>query len=576
MKKLKKLMAVLLVIALLLPAAGSAMAGEIENVNAQESLEAETETAAEQMQAFETETDITEIETAMADTKIAETESAEAEIAETEAAATEIAEIEAGTANYRSEITQLTETYVNPLYEDVIDVSDLRQPSKSSISTLAVSEYYTSMAEAGVSMRNQMKERQETIEVGIQADAYDGTMAKSIAASALVHTGNPIEGDYLRWQYGGWRCSISYYSQNNIYYITFIYTVTYYTTANQEQEMDAAVDDVLNRLNLDSKTNYEKVQGIYDYICDNVVYDYDNLNDSSYDLKYTAYAALINKTSVCQGYALLFYRMALELGVDARIITGIGGGGCHAWNIVQLRGSYYNLDTTWDAGSNVYRYYLRCEDNFYDHTRDSEYTTDDFNNSYPMGTQDYQPVKDDISAENPFIDVEESDYYYDAVMWAYDNNITSGTDEVHFKPNSTCTRAQVVTFLWRANGEPEPETSENPFVDVKTTDYYYKAIMWAYENGITAGKDATHFQPSATVTRIQFVTLLWREAGEPEPTIDNPFVDIPNGHFYTTSVLWAYENGITAGKDATHFQPETGCTRGQVVTFMYRAYHRSL
>ena len=101
---------------------------------------------------------------------------------------------------------------------------------------------------------------------------------------------------------------------------------------------------------------------------------------------------------------------------------------------------------------------------------------------------------------------------------------------------------------------------------------YYKAVLWAYENGITSGKDATHFQPEETVTRSQFVTFLWRAEGQPEPTVSNPFVDVPNDKFYTKAVLWAYENGITAGKDATHFQPDNGCQRCQVVTFLYRAY----
>lgn len=175
--------------------------------------------------------------------------------------------------------------------------------------------------------------------------------------------------------------------------------------------------------------------------------------------------------------------------------------------------------------------------------------------------------------KNPFTDVSESAYYYDAVLWAYENGITAGKDAAHFQPNITCTRAEVVTFLWRAKGQPEPKTTKNPFVDVKTSDYFYKAVLWAAENGITAGKDAAHFQPSVTVTRNQFVTFLWRAEGQPAPTIKNPFTDVPSGQYYTDAVLWAFESGITAGKDAAHFQPTAGCTRGQVVSFLYRAYH---
>ena len=176
------------------------------------------------------------------------------------------------------------------------------------------------------------------------------------------------------------------------------------------------------------------------------------------------------------------------------------------------------------------------------------------------------------NVKNPFVDITDSNYYYDAVLWALDKNITQGKDATHFQPTAECTRAQVVTFLWRSQGCPEPKTTKNPFVDVPDGTYYTKAVLWALENGITAGKDATHFQPDVTVNRSQFVTFLWRAEGQPKPSIKNPFVDVPNGTYYTDAVLWAFENGITSGKDATHFQPTSGCQRCQVVTFLYRAY----
>ncbi|MGN0249983.1 MAG: S-layer homology domain-containing protein, partial [Oliverpabstia sp.] len=189
-------------------------------------------------------------------------------------------------------------------------------------------------------------------------------------------------------------------------------------------------------------------------------------------------------------------------------------------------------------------------------------TVDDVNY---ISSREYNP--------NPFEDVAKDSYYYDAVLWAVKNDITSGKDETHFAPNDDCTRAQVVTFLWRAMDEPEPKTTENPFVDVKEDKYYYKAVLWAAENGITSGIDETHFAPNDTVTRGQFVTFLHRNEGEPKPNItENPFVDVNESKYYYDAVLWAYENEITKGTDETHFKPESGCTRGQVVTFLYRAY----
>lgn len=172
---------------------------------------------------------------------------------------------------------------------------------------------------------------------------------------------------------------------------------------------------------------------------------------------------------------------------------------------------------------------------------------------------------------NPFTDVSEEDYYYDAVLWAVEKGITSGRTETTFAPTETCTRAQVMTFLWAAAGRPEPTSTENPFTDVSESAYYYKAVLWAVEKGITSGTTATTFSPNAFCTRNQVVTFLWINAGRPEATMENPFQDVEVGKYYYTPVLWAYENGITSGTSATTFGTHNPCTRGQVMTFLYRA-----
>ncbi|MBR4132094.1 MAG: S-layer homology domain-containing protein [Oscillospiraceae bacterium] len=167
-----------------------------------------------------------------------------------------------------------------------------------------------------------------------------------------------------------------------------------------------------------------------------------------------------------------------------------------------------------------------------------------------------------------------SQYYYDPVYWAFDHNpqITKGTSDTKFSPDAGCTRAQAVTFLWRAAGEPEPASSTNPFEDVIESDYYYKAVLWAVEKGITTGTSATTFRPDHTCTRAQIVTFLWRNADKPEPSSStNPFTDVKDGDYFAKAVLWAVENGITTGTSATTFRPENTCTRAQIVTFLYRA-----
>lgn len=172
-----------------------------------------------------------------------------------------------------------------------------------------------------------------------------------------------------------------------------------------------------------------------------------------------------------------------------------------------------------------------------------------------------------------FVDVKTGDYFYDAVKWAVEESITAGTDTSHFSPDRSCTRGQTVTFLWRAAGEPEPKTADTAFADVKAGSYYEKAVRWAVEEGITAGTSKTKFSPNATCTRAQVVTFLWRAAGEPEPqSISAAFTDVPAGSYYEKAVSWAVENGITAGTSKTKFSPESRCTRGQVVTFLHRYY----
>ena len=173
---------------------------------------------------------------------------------------------------------------------------------------------------------------------------------------------------------------------------------------------------------------------------------------------------------------------------------------------------------------------------------------------------------------NPFDDVAETDYYFLPVLWAVDNSITAGTGNGKFSPEATCTRAQVVTFLWRAMGKPEPKLTVNPFTDVTPADYFYDAVLWAVENGITSGTGAGKFSPEDNCTRGQVVTFLWRTMGKTVPESDeNPFGDVKDTDYFYQPVLWAVENKITSGTGAGKFSPEDSCTRGQVVTFLYRA-----
>lgn len=173
------------------------------------------------------------------------------------------------------------------------------------------------------------------------------------------------------------------------------------------------------------------------------------------------------------------------------------------------------------------------------------------------------------SSKFNFHDVTRFDYFYDAVKWAVDHDITSGTGRYTFSPDAVCTRAQTVTFLWRAAGSPRPVSTVNPFTDVHYGDYFYQAVLWAVENGITMGTSATTFSPDATVTRAQVVTFLWRANGQPAAW-NSGFTDVSADAYYAKAVAWAVQNGITTGTGFGVFSPDAACTRAQIVTFLYR------
>lgn len=176
------------------------------------------------------------------------------------------------------------------------------------------------------------------------------------------------------------------------------------------------------------------------------------------------------------------------------------------------------------------------------------------------------------TATAQFADVPTDAYYADAVAWVAERNITNGTAQNTFSPEDPCTRAQAVTFLWRAAGCPETSGIGRPFADVSISQYYAKAVWWALEHGITNGSGNQMFSPDEACTRGQIVTFLWRAAGQPTVTGAIPFADVQAGQYYEMAVRWAVKNGITLGTSQTTFSPNDACTRGQIVTFLYRAY----
>ena len=304
-----------------------------------------------------------------------------------------------------------TGTYVNPAYAGRIAGTVQARTAMAAVAAEPknAETVYTSVAEAAAALRRQMTARSNSMTVALYADSDDWqAVALSVWNTALDHVaGSGNTGDYLHWQYAGVSYSASYRASGTGYQYSLTYTpnpkvasTIWYTTAAQEQQLDGHIrGTILPQLALDGKTAYQKVQAIYGWITRNVSYDHDNLYDNSYLLKYTAYAAAVNRTAVCQGYANLFYRLANDAGLDCRIITGMANGGsgaeAHAWNIVRMEdGKYYCVDATWDAGRSSYRYFLKGLDAFKtDHTA----MTDEKNSTYwteyvgKVSAEDYVP-----------------------------------------------------------------------------------------------------------------------------------------------------------------------------------------
>lgn len=183
----------------------------------------------------------------------------------------------------------------------------------------------------------------------------------------------------------------------------------------------------------------------------------------------------------------------------------------------------------------------------------------------------FMKVDDNKPMPDTFMDVPKGSYYEKAVDWAVKNGITAGTGDNYFMPDGICTRAQAVTFLWRVAGSPTPKTEIMPFEDVPEGSYYYEAVLWATENEITVGTSATTFSPELTCSRAHIVSFLWRAAGYPSAGAVNPFTDVPENAYYINAMLWAVKQEITVGTTPSTFSPDEGCTRAQIVTFLYRA-----
>lgn len=317
-------------------------------------------------------------------------------------------------------------SYSNPIYGEVAD----EEFEGINLPVTFAEPTYVSYAEAAETLRDAFEARAESFYIYVSCDPsmieiVDGQISqesfdafcRNLFYKAIEHTGEPTEGDYIYYNfksYGIGKDTDGIYAslsvKNGTMYVSLPYFVVYHSTAENEEDADAKVDEIISSLELNKKTTYQKIKAIYDYLCDNVVYDHAHLDvcntEGASEYAHSACAALLDEKSVCQGYASAFYRLALEAGIDSRIISGTSNGEAHAWNIVEIGDVYYNIDATWDAGETEYDYFLKCMNNFKNHTRQGaiseyeifiDYTSTEFNSAHPMSTTDYDPASQSMA-----------------------------------------------------------------------------------------------------------------------------------------------------------------------------------
>ena len=413
-------------------------------------------------------------------------------------------------------------SYTNPLYAGIADsgtfISTRTAPTTYAASAEAAdTDYLTTRAAVIAELRSQMIDRQSTIEFKVKLEP--GTIdLKDWWQEAISHvTGDGSSGDFLRWQfksYGGGATPEKFNeSWTGGYEVT--YTVMWYTTSQQETQLNSYIKNtILPQLALGGKTTYQKVQAIYNWITKNVRYDYAHLNDNTYKLQYTAYAAAINKTAVCQGYANLFYRLANDAGIDCRIITGTADGGNgvwgpHAWNIVKMDdGNYYCLDATWDEGRSSYSYFLKGTAAFNkDHLVDTGEKATYFWSQYPVSNTDFAPDAPAIPA---------------APRVTIGNSSASGKPQLTWAAVDGAAKYEIYRSTQQSTGFTLlSTTTSTSYVNTGAavgTTYYYKVRALNVDGAAGAYSSTVSGAAKAVAPAAPTVTMTYSDSGKPKLT----------------------------------------------------------
>ena len=340
------------------------------------------------------------------------------------------------------------------------------------------SAYYSTVNSVADKVRESMVDRKKSVTVDYKVKASEtsksgwlSSLSKKIIKEAFKHTGVPEEGDSLKFCVKSYSSKASYYTASGHSFITLTFTFSYYTSASQEKKLSGKI----GQMDLKGSSDYQTVRNIYNYICKNVKYNY-----KSDSIKYTAYNAAVNNSAVCQGYSVLFYRLALEYGIDSRVIAGKGRSDSHVWNIVKIGGKYYYLDCTWDAGENKYECFLKGYNDFDDHSRGSEYNSSSFKSSYPVSSSNYSGSSDKCSLKGPSGVKTNLTAYYGS---------TSGYDDIKVTWNKVSGAAGYYIKYRKVNSEKwNSKYTEKTYTYLKNLSDGYKYEIRVYPYDINKNK----------------------------------------------------------------------------------------
>ena len=455
---------------------------------------------------------------------------------------------------------------------------------------------YLTATEAICSMRDAMEQRETNFTLYIVSQEQPDLNAYLSAACSEEYADSPTTGDYLAWSWS--KMYWTYYQASSNCWV-FQVRCAYYDTAEQEAEFRTALQALTEELDLWEMSSYLRFDAIYGWITQNVSYDtvglathdddyrgydeefnvttYIDPNGDSDWLIYTAYDALLNGKAVCQGYSTLLYALCRSYDLNVRIQSGTVSGGAHSWNIGELDGLWYYMDSTWGSESEAAaaKYFLLGTTEFTDHVQAESQRTSAYLASYPPAESAYVPTASDYEPVLPFRDVKSGTYYYTPVTELYQRGIMNGVKRMEFSPTETMTRGMVVTVLYRMEGEPTVSAA-NVFTDVAQGRYYTDAVVWAWQQKITNGTSETTFAPGDPVTREQLAVFLYRYAAnlglDTSASADlSDYTDRSAvGSYATTAMQWAVGTGIIRGVKADQLDPKGQAQRAQVATMIYR------